>query len=77
MMTCALCASAGHIYDRSCLGCAARLVASARPGRRQQDAMLVLAWIERGGIERLRVIDELQRRGAQRELAELNKGTGA
>ena len=44
-MNCYNCENNRRVYLADCLGCAIRLVKSARPGRKQQDAML--AYIER------------------------------
>ena len=38
-MTCDNCES-GWVYTKGCLGCAVRLVKSARPSRKQQESMI-------------------------------------
>lgn len=37
---CKECGANKHSYRRKCLGCAVRLVKSARPSRKQQETML-------------------------------------
>lgn len=37
---CKACVENKHSYQRKCLGCAVRLVKSARPSRQQQETML-------------------------------------
>ena len=37
---CADCQASAGVYWMTCIGCYARLVVSARPNRRQQEAML-------------------------------------
>ena len=39
-MTCYNCENNRRVYTKDCIGCAARLVKSARPSRKQQEAMI-------------------------------------
>jgi hypothetical protein len=48
-----------YVYKNGCLGCAIRLVASARPGRKQQEYLL--GYIQRyWNIDRQEVINGLK-----------------
>ena len=35
-----ICSLSGHTYDMKCAHCCARMLIAARPGRRQQEAIL-------------------------------------
>lgn len=65
-MTCTACTQhqasgiAGGRYDMHCLQCCARLVRSARPVRRQQEAMLAVVTRREGRPSRAAVLDELK-----------------
>lgn len=39
-MTCYNCENNRRVYLRDCIGCAVRLVKSARPSRKQQESMM-------------------------------------
>ena len=57
-MTCDNCES-GWVYDNGCLGCAVRLVKSARPSRKQQEAMLGYLTLY-GSFSRERIIEAIK-----------------
>lgn len=65
-MSCTACAQhqasgiAGGRYDLHCLQCCARLVRSARPVRRKQEAMLAVVTRREGRPSRAAVLDELK-----------------
>jgi hypothetical protein len=46
-MTCINCKDNKPVYQQSCFGCVVRLVKSARPSRKQQDAMLTYVEINK------------------------------
>jgi hypothetical protein len=46
-MTCYDCENNRRVYLRDCIGCAVRLVKSARPSRKQQECMI--AYLVRNG----------------------------
>lgn len=65
-MSCAACAQhqasgiAGGRYDLHCLQCCARLVRSARPMRRKQEAMLAVVTRREGRPSRAAVLDAIK-----------------
>ena len=59
-MSCYNCENARRVYIRDCLGCTVRLVKSARPSRKQQEAML--EYIEKyGAFTRNQIIEAIKR----------------
>lgn len=62
-MTCYNCDNNRRIYTADCLGCAVRLVKSARPSRRQQEAML--NYIQRlGKLSKEQIIEAIKSESA-------------
>ena len=63
MKTCYNCETNRRTYIKDCLGCAVRLVKSARPSRQRQEGMLQM--IERYGVfTRQQVIEGLKNDGS-------------
>lgn len=62
-MSCYNCENKRRVYTKDCLGCAVRLVKSARPSRKQQEAML--HYIETyGAFSRDEIIEAIKRDSA-------------
>lgn len=59
-MTCYNCENKRRVYTKDCLGCAVRLVKSARPSRKQQEVMIQYLTTY-GNLSREQIIEELKR----------------
>ncbi len=64
-MTCAACESSKEqrwhgVYDTTCIACCARLVISARPNKRFQEAMLAAIAMQKGAPERAQILDYIK-----------------
>ena len=64
-MTCATCESSKEqrwhgVYDTTCPACCARLVISARPNKRFQEAMLAAIAMQKGAPERAQILDYIK-----------------
>jgi Pyruvate/2-oxoacid:ferredoxin oxidoreductase gamma subunit len=59
-VTCYNCENKRRVYTKDCLGCAVRLVKSARPSRRQQEVMIgyLTAY---GNLSREQIIEAMKR----------------
>jgi hypothetical protein len=59
---CQLAATSQHTgaYDFNCLGCCARLVASSRPNRKRQEAMLLVIGKFPGSPVREAILEKLK-----------------
>jgi hypothetical protein len=65
-MTCYNCENNRRVYSAECLGCAVRLVKSARPSRRQQEAML--NYIQKlGKLSKEQIIEAIKSESASTE----------
>lgn len=59
-MSCYNCENNRRVYIKDCLGCAVRLVKSARPSRKQQEVMIQYLTAY-GNLSREQIIEELKR----------------
>lgn len=64
-MTCATCQSSKEqrwhgVYDAKCPACCARLVISARPVKRFQEAMLAAIAMQKGAPERAQILERVK-----------------
>ena len=59
-MSCYNCENNRRVYTKDCLGCAVRLVKSARPFRKQQEVMIQYLTAY-GNLSREQIIEELKR----------------
>ena len=64
-MTCPPCESskqhATHgVYDTTCIACCARLVISARPVKKFQEAMLAAIAMQKGAPERAQILEYIK-----------------
>lgn len=59
-MSCYNCENNRRVYTKDCIGCAVRLVKSARPSRKQQEVMIQYLTAY-GNLSREQIIEELKR----------------
>ena len=64
-MTCATCQSSKEqrwhgVYDTTCTACCARLVISARPVKKLQEAMLAAIAMQKGAPEREQILEYIK-----------------
>ena len=64
-MTCAACESSKEqrwhgVYQLQCTECCARLVISARPNKRFQEAMLAAIAMQKGAPERAQILEHIK-----------------
>ena len=64
-MTCAACTSSKEqrwhgVYDTTCIACCARLVISARPNKKFQEAMLAAIAMQKGAPERAQILEYIK-----------------
>ena len=69
-MICAACTSSKEqrwhgVYNTTCTECCARLVISARPNKRFQEAMLAAIAMQKGAPDRAQILDYI--RGVRNE----------
>ena len=64
-MTCATCQSSNEqpwhgVYNLKCIACCARLVISARPNKRFQEAMLAAIAMQKGAPDRAQILEHIK-----------------
>ena len=65
MGNCAECESSNEqrwhgVYDTTCIACCARLVISARPNKRFQEAMLAAIAMQKGAPNRAQILEHIK-----------------
>lgn len=62
-MTCYNCDNNRRVYNADCLGCAVRLVKSARPSRKQQEVMIQHI-VRHGKLTKEQIIEAIKSKSA-------------